>query len=131
VIEDQIGAYASGDARPRLMAALGFVTPKEYDELAGDLFYSTFSWEEISRVDRDVLMWISGEPAAIEQIKANPLRAQLPAAKDGREIFLGQLEAGAFSFASPLSIPYFLDQLVPQIEAAFDGDPATSVPESP
>ena len=72
VIEDQIGAYASGDARPTLMAALGFVTPKEYDELAGDLFYSTFSWEEISRVDRDVLMWISGEPTVIEQIQVQP-----------------------------------------------------------
>ena len=131
VIEDQIGAYASGDARPTLMAELGFVTPKEYDELAGDLFYSTFSWEEISRVDRDVLMWISGEPTVIEQIRSNPLREQLTAAKDGREIFLGQLEAGAFSFASPLSIPYFLEQLVPQLEAAIDGDPATAVPESP
>ncbi len=131
VIEDQIGAYASGDARPTLMSALGFVTPKEYDELAGDLFYSTFSWEEISRVDRDLLMWISGEPTVIEQIKANPLRAQLDAAKDGREMFLGQLEAGAFSFASPLSLPYFLEQLVPQIEAALDGDPATPVPVSP
>ena len=131
VFEEQIGAYASGDGRPRLMSGLGFVTPKEYDDLAGDLFYSTFSWEEISRVDRDVLMWISGEPTVIEQIKANPLREQLTAAKDGREIFLGQIEAGAFSFASPLSIPYFLEQLVPQIEAAFDGDPATAVPESP
>jgi iron complex transport system substrate-binding protein len=131
VIEEQIGAYASGDARPRLMAALGFVTPEEYDELAGDLFYSTFSWEEISRVDRDVLMWIAGEPTVIEQIGSNPLRGQLTAAKDGREIFLGQLEAGAFSFASPLSIPYLLEQLVPQIEAAFDGDPATAVLESP
>ena len=29
------------------MAELGFVTPQEFDELAGDLFYSTFSWEEI------------------------------------------------------------------------------------
>jgi iron complex transport system substrate-binding protein len=113
------------------MAALGFATPPEYDDLAGDLFYSTFSWEEISRVDRDVLMWISGEPTVIEQIRSNPLREQLAAAKDGREIFLGQLEAGAFSFASPLSIPYFLEQLVPQLEAALDADPATPVPESP
>ena len=131
VFEEQIGAYASGDGRPRLMAELGFVTPKEYDELAGDLFYSTFSWEEISRVDRDVLMWISAEPTVIEQITSNPLRQQLTAATEGREVFLGQLEAGAFSFSSPLSIPYFLEQLVPQLEAAIDGDPATAVPESP
>ena len=42
------------------MAELGFVTPVEFDELAGDLFYSSFSFEEMGRLDRDVLIWISG-----------------------------------------------------------------------
>jgi iron complex transport system substrate-binding protein len=129
--ETEIGAYASGDARPKLMEALGFVTPKEFDELAGDAFYSSFSWEEMARLDRDLLLWISGDWTTNEKVKANPLRQQLQAAAEGREVFMGQLEAGAFSFSSPLSLPYFLEQLVPQIEAALDGDPATAVPESP
>ncbi len=126
--ETEIGAYASADPRPRLMAELGFVTPAEFDELAGDLFYSSFSFEEMGRLDRDVLVWISGDPAINDQIRANPLREQLVAVDEGRELFLDQLQAGAFSFSSPLSIPYLLETLVPQLEAAADGDPATEVP---
>ncbi len=128
--ETEIGAYASGDARAQLLEALGFVTPAEFDELAGDLFYSSFSYEEIGRLDRDVLAWISADPAINAQIKANPLRQQLTAVAEGREIFLGQEQAGAFSFSSVLSLPYLLESLVPQLEAAVDGDPATEVPEA-
>jgi iron complex transport system substrate-binding protein len=128
--DTEIGAYASADARPQLLAALGLVTPKEFDELAGDAFYSSFSFEEMGRLDRDVLVWIFGDPAVIERIKANPLRQQLTAVTEGREVFLGQLEAGAFSFSSPLSIPYLLDVIVPQLDAALDGNPATAVPDA-
>ena len=126
--DTEIGAYASGDARPQLLAQLGFVTPAEFDELAGDQFYSSFSYEEIGRLDRDVLLWISADPAIIQAIKDNPLRQQLEAAATGREIFLGQQQAGAFSFSSVLSLPVLLDTLVPQLEAAVDGDSATEVP---
>ena len=126
--ETEIGAYASGDSRAQLLEQLGFVTPQEFDDLAGDLFYSSFSYEEISRLDRDVLVWISSDPSITEAIETNPLRQQLSAATTGREIFLGQEQAGAFSFSSVLSLPYGLETLVPQLEAAVDGDPATEVP---
>ena len=36
--------------------------------------------------------------------------------------------SGAFSFGSPLNIEYALEQLVPELALAVDGDPATSVP---
>jgi iron complex transport system substrate-binding protein len=126
--ETEIGAYANGDARPRLLAELGLVTPAEFDELAGDQFYSAFSYEEIGRLDRDLLMWVAGDAETMARIESNPLRSQLAAATEGREIFLGPIEAGAFSFSSPLSLPYLLDVLVPQIDAALDGDPGTAVP---
>ena len=89
------------------------MTPAEFDELAGDLFYSSFSYEEIGRLDRDVLAWISADPAINEQIKANPLRQQLDGGRRGREIFLGQQQAGAFSFSSVLSLPYLLEHARP------------------
>ena len=35
-------------------------------------------------------------------------------------------QGAAAGFSSPLSLPYLLDSFVPQIEAAVDGDPATT-----
>ncbi|WP_092543448.1 hypothetical protein [Actinoplanes derwentensis] len=48
---------------------------------------------------------------------------------EGRDLFLEDEEVlgGATSFISPLSLPYLLDGIVPQIAAAVDGDPATPV----
>jgi iron complex transport system substrate-binding protein len=34
------------------------------------------------------------------------------------------------SFSSPLSIPYALEHLVPELAAAVDGDPSTPVPSA-
>jgi hypothetical protein len=39
--ESEIGAYASQDIRGQLMTGLGFPTPPEIDELAGDQFFSS------------------------------------------------------------------------------------------
>jgi iron complex transport system substrate-binding protein len=36
--------------------------------------------------------------------------------------------ADAFSWSSPLSFDFLLDEMVPNIEAAVDGDPQTKVP---
>ena len=38
------------------------------------------------------------------------------------------LSAGALGYNSPLSRPYLLRRIVPQLAAAVDGDPATKVP---
>ena len=38
--------------------------------------------------------------------------------------------SGAFSFGSPLSIEYLLENLVPELALAVDGDPATAVPSA-
>jgi hypothetical protein len=51
---------------------------------------------------------------------------QLEATQQGRAIFLeGDLE-NAFAFNTVLSLPFLLDGVVPMIEAATDGDPATT-----
>jgi iron complex transport system substrate-binding protein len=123
-----IGAYGPGDARSRLLTDLGMVIPQVVIDAAGDQFYSQFSLEEISKLDHDVLVWLTYQPEAVAQLKANPLRQQLTAATEGREIFMTELQAGAASFSSVLSLPYLLDSLVPQLAAAVDGDPATSIP---
>jgi iron complex transport system substrate-binding protein len=127
---DQPGAYSSDDIRSRLMVDLGFVIPPQIDEVAGDAFYASFSAEQIDLLDVDVLAWIADVGATQDAIVANPLRAGLTAVTEGREVFIAGELGGAMSFSSPLSIPYTLDKLVPELAAAVDGDPATVVPSA-
>ena len=37
--------------------------------------------------------------------------------------------AGALGFSCPLSLPFLLDEAVPKLAAALDGDPDTTEPE--
>ncbi|MEL6981142.1 MAG: iron-siderophore ABC transporter substrate-binding protein [Actinomycetota bacterium] len=127
---EEPGAYASTDTRARIMEDLGFVTPEVYDEMAADAFYASFSAEEIELLDVDTLVWLAASDAEIEALADFELRNNLRATQEGREVFVGQLLGGAFSFASPLSLDYLLDELVPELAAAVDGDPATEVPSA-
>ncbi|HYD09176.1 MAG TPA: iron-siderophore ABC transporter substrate-binding protein [Acidimicrobiales bacterium] len=126
--ETQIGAYGPTDIRSQLLTDLGFVIPQEIVDAAGDQFWSGFSYEQIGMLDHDVLVWINGEDEINEQIKAHPLRQDLVAFAEGREVFPTELESAAASFSSVLSLPALLDTLVPKLAAAVDGDPATEVP---
>ncbi len=49
-------------------------------------------------------------------------------AKQGRDVFLAQddLLQAAYGVNTLLSLPTVLDQLVPRLAAAVDGDPATN-----
>ena len=90
-------------------------------------FYVTVSPENLDKIDTDANVWLGAtEPGTQKTVEALPLYPQMNATVKGGQIWStdGVFE-GAFSFASPLSIPYTLDTLVPRLEAAFDGDPAT------
>ena len=60
--DGSIGAYGPGDARSRLLTDLGLVIPQEVIDAAGDQFYSQFSLEQISKLDHDVLVWLTYQP---------------------------------------------------------------------
>ena len=130
VFEELPGAYSSNDIRSQLMMDLGFEIPAEFDELAGDDFYFTVSQEELAVLDTDALVWLVSsdeEAAAIGEIA---LRPTLDAVAEGREVVADALLSGAFSHGSPLSIEYVIDELVPQLALAVDGDPGTEVPSA-
>jgi iron complex transport system substrate-binding protein len=127
--EGSPGAYTSSDVRSRLLSDIGFVIPPEFDEIAGDAFFASFSAEELELLDLDTVVWIVGDDLALDAILELPLRQSLAFATEGREVFADFELSGAFSFSSPLSIPYLLDELVPKLAAAVDGDPATAVPD--
>ncbi len=121
----KIGAYGPGDTRSGILLGLGFVLPPAIVEGAGDAFYYDFSAEEIDKLDNDLIVWVAADDATVERIKADPLRQGLKAAQEGREVFMNAELGGAAGFSSLLSLPYVLEQLVPQLAAAVDGDPAT------
>jgi iron complex transport system substrate-binding protein len=128
--EELPGAYASQDIRARALADLGFVTPPEFDDLAGDQFYFSVSPEQIATLDQDVVIWIVGDPTVIDTLRDMPLRPTMTAFTEGREVMADFLLSGAFSHAGPLSFEYVIETLVPELALAVDGDPATPVPSA-
>ncbi|MFD1912379.1 ABC transporter substrate-binding protein [Halodurantibacterium flavum] len=123
------GAFRSSDSRTGLLNALGFVTPAAIDSASGAEFYTSFSPEDLSVLDTDLLVWI-GDQDDGSGIRSLALRQGLRAHQEGREIHADGMLAGALGHATLLSLPYALDRLIPEIEAAVDGDPATPVPSA-
>lgn len=126
--------YGPDDLRSRFMSALGFEVPDEVAEFVGEEFSAPVSRERLSLADTDVMVWVVNDPEGREQLSDEELYQNLDVAQEGRDVFLqpdGQL-GGAMSFSSVLSLPYLLDNLVPMLETAIDGDPDTEVsaPES-
>ena len=121
------GVFRSIDSRAQLLGQLGFSTPEAIDA-AGEAgaFNVELSEEELTLLDTDLLIWILGA-GDVENIKGLALRERLVAHQEGREVFADYLLSGAFSFSTPLSLNYLLDEMVPLIEAAVDGDPETVV----
>jgi iron complex transport system substrate-binding protein len=125
--DGQFGFVASQDGRARVFTELGFEVPAEFDEIAGEQFWGMLSLERSDLLDQDLIVfhqmpWVEGGRAAIE---ADPLLSRLNALREGRALFIdGELDS-ALQFGTVLSLPYLLDSLIPMIEAAMDGDPAT------
>lgn len=120
-----VNAYGPQDVRGRLLTDLGLRLPQPVVQGAKDSFFASFSTEQLPQLDGDAIVWSSYDDAAVQRIKALPLRDQLTAVRTGGEVFLDQTESGAASFSSVLSLPALLDSLVPRLAAAVDGDPAT------
>jgi iron complex transport system substrate-binding protein len=122
---DGYGAYSSQDTRSRFFSDLGFKTPERVDELAGESFYTEFSQEQFRLMDQDVVIMFGTQ----EDVLANPVFRRLDAVREDRVVYLDLADqfSGALGYASPLSLPYLLDEAVPKLAAAADGDPATKV----
>jgi iron complex transport system substrate-binding protein len=128
--EEQPGAYNSEDIRSRALTELGFEIPAEIDELAGDAFFVSISAEDLSVIDTDVVVWIGSGAEAFESIRDLPTRPTTRAFAEGRELVADDLLSAAFSHSSPLSLEYVIEELVPELALAVDGDPTTEVPSA-
>lgn len=104
--------YGSQDSRGRFMTSLGFSYPPVIDELAGEEFGASISLERFDIIDIDFLIWIDSLP---EEMRNNPLYANLDIVKDGRVVYLSNTSPiyDALNFSTVLSIPFAIEQLSP------------------
>ncbi|ODT82604.1 MAG: iron siderophore-binding protein [Pelagibacterium sp. SCN 64-44] len=122
----EFSAYNKLDVRAQFMAAMGFVTPKALDDATGEAFSIRFSPEITEPIDADVIVWY-GMTQGLQAALDFPARPFLKAPALGAEIFLTDEQVAAFARVTLLSIPVTIETLVPMLEAAADGDPATEV----
>lgn len=122
-------AYSSRDLRGRLLTQLGFTVPAQIDELAGDQFGATISFERADLLEVDALVWVGFTAAELDKITSSPGYATSPVATQGRALFVASEPVTPLEpmtgFISVLSLPVLLDALPARLAAAVDGDPAT------
>lgn len=120
--EGNYGFFASADPRARIFAALGFDLPTEFDQIAGDKFYGAVSGERLEVFDRDVVVFqqIQFLKNGRAELAGDPLVRRLDAVREGRVIYVEETLDNALAFNSVLSLPYVLDNLVPQLAAAVE-----------
>jgi iron complex transport system substrate-binding protein len=127
-----IYVYGSQDPRSRLMTELGFRLPSDIDKMTGTAgFGGNISAEKQEFLDTDVLLWFA-DPKEEEEIRSDKVYSQLRVSKEGRDIFsaTGDRMNNVFSFVTVLSLPYLLEQVVPRVQAAVDGDPETGTDQA-
>jgi iron complex transport system substrate-binding protein len=121
-----IYVYGPQDARSRLMTDLGFTFPKALENIGGKEFGGQLSDEKVDLLDVGALVWFA-DPGPEAKLKRHPVYSKLAVRRQGRDVYLPETGTlyEATSFISVLSIPLLIDELVPKLAAAADGDPAT------
>lgn len=106
--------FGTDDLRAQLFEGLGFQVRPDSQEL---------SLEQQGQLDGDVIA-VMGRTRA--EAEADPVFSAIPAVREGRVVYLGGFStefAGALGYSSPLSLPYAIDTVAPQLDAALKGQP--------
>jgi iron complex transport system substrate-binding protein len=121
-----IFVYGPQDVRTTMLEQLGFDFPDALGAATPDEFGGQLSDEKVDLLDVGALLWFAN-PGPQKTIEENPIYSRLPVHTEGRDVFLAEKGTlyEATSFISVLSIPLLVDQLVPKLAAAADGDPET------
>lgn len=118
--EDKYGVYTSGDARGQFLTQLGFDLPPDVSaQDDGTSFFIDLSREEADRMEGDVLVVLT-DPSTRKATESDPLLRQLDVAKRGAMIIADADTRGALTYNSVLSVPFALEQLVPQLSKAVE-----------
>ncbi|GAA4701843.1 iron-siderophore ABC transporter substrate-binding protein [Pseudonocardia yuanmonensis] len=111
--------FSPQDPKVRFFADLGFRTQPPW--LAGRVAdnVATVSAEEYKLLDVDRLAWTS-DPDLMQVLRDDPIYNRLDVVRSGRVSYFDYTTApfpgAAITFTTVLSIPYALDQVVPELE---------------
>ena len=72
-------------------------------------------------LDADVIVFATEKASDVAALKKVPTFGKLSAVSEHRSVYTDATLAGAIYFISPLSLPYVLERLTPQLEAALEG----------
>lgn len=86
--------------------------------LKSEDFAVTLSLEKIATIDADVVMIYSAEPQFQSTLEANTLFKNLEAVRSGGYVALDLVEFTSLRNPSPLSTPYFIDNVLPRVAAS-------------
>lgn len=119
---DPIYAYTEVDNRPKFLSALGMVQSEAVQQAAEgqeDQFYITWSPERADELTSDILVSWAEDEGVRESIENDPLLSRIPAVENGTLVLqTDPQEVLSISAASPLSIPWALENVVPDIAEA-------------
>lgn len=115
------GVFSPQDPKARFFAQLGFKTTPGWLKGRVKDNVAELSAEQVRLLDVDRLVWTS-DPATLKRIKADKLYNRLDVVRDRRVSYLDYTQppfpGAAVTFNSVLSIPYALDQVVPELAAS-------------
>lgn len=114
-----INLYATGDSRPRFLSALGMTQAPIVDKNVKDgEFYLPWAAERGNELDSNIFFtWIPAG-STTDAIKNDKLFAQIPAVANGGLVAAANdMEVLSISAASPLSVPYAIEKVVPALAA--------------
>lgn len=129
-LEDgSVYVYAEGPA-PRFLTSLGLELPPDTAEVftGEDRAPAPLSLEQLTLLESDILvMGVYGGGSVAER----PVFQGLDVAEEGRTLFLPEMSLvnGAITFSTLLSLPTALEEMIPRMAAAIDGDPETEPEE--
>ena len=129
IVSDYQGVFVYGpkDVRTRFLGELGFHYPPELGDAFPDEFGGQLSEERMDALDVGTLVWFADGDRTEKELKSDSLYKDLSVRKEGRDVFIAADDRvyDATSFVSVLSMPTLIEELVPRLAAAADGDPST------
>ncbi|MEH1167742.1 ABC transporter substrate-binding protein [Micromonospora sp. CPCC 205539] len=114
-----IGVLRSAeDTGVKSINEFGMTLAPEVAKLQGTDFAVTLSLEKLATVDADVVIVYCVEPGLKTALESNTLFKNLNAVKKGGYVPLTREQFSALRNPTPLTIPYFIDNVVPTIAKA-------------